>query len=209
METISVGRCKQTPWSEFQRFVEADLRTPTGVSANMVPKLDAETLELIGLLLPNFDPVVQAVESPLSRRESLGRLDLPPALGADYFFQVWLYGDVERQISARPTNAGDDSNYFWHRPFDELVEQPGSREELIDAFCDVLKTLLTRRTRVVQRKSWLFWHFRCEYSEGNAWKLVYRHFAFRGGKFKPPSISGRRRVYQSDAIALDLSGPEH
>jgi hypothetical protein len=174
----------------------------------MVPKLDAETSGLIGLLLPNFNPVVQAVESPLSRKESFGRLDLPPALGADYFFQVWLYGDVERQISARPTNVGGNSSYFWHRPFDELVEQPGSREDLINAFCTVLKKLLTHRTRIVQRKGWLFWHFRCEYYEGDAWKLIYRHSAFRGGA-KPPQISGSRRVYQSDAIALGLDRPKH
>ena len=169
----------------------------------MVPKLDAETLGLIGLLLPNFNPVVQSVEPPLSRKESFGRLDLPTALGGDYFFQIGLHGDVERQISARPTNIGrDDSCYFWYRPFDELVEQPGSREDLINAFSNMLKTLLTHKTRIVQRKGWLFWHFRCEYYEGDAWKMIYRHSAFRGGGFKPPQISGNRRVYQSNAIAV-------
>ena len=167
----------------------------------MVPKLDDQTLGLIHSHLPNFTPVIQAVKSS-SRRENFGRLDLPAARGADYFFQVWLYEDMERQITAKLTADVDgDNKYFWHRPFDELVEQPGSREDLINAFCETLEKLLTRKTRIVQRKGWLFWHFRCECWEGETWNLIYRHFAFRGGKFKVPQIGGRRRVYQSDPVA--------
>jgi len=168
-----------------------------------IPKLDDKTLGLISSLLPDFDPVIQVVESSLGGGKSFGRLDLPLARDADYFFEVWLYGDMERQISARLTqDVSDNSKYFWYRPFDELVEQPGSREDLISSFCDVLKTLLTFRTRIVQRKGWLFWHFRCEYCEADTWRAVYCHSAFRGGKFKAPQISGSKRVYQSDAIAL-------
>lgn len=168
-----------------------------------LPKLDDKTLGLISRLLPDFDPIIQVVEPSLGGGKSFGRLDLPLARSADYFFQIWLYGDMERQISAKLTqDISGDGRYFWYRPFDELVEQPGSREHLISSFCDVLKTLLTFRTRIVQRKGWLFWHFRCEYCEADTWRVVYRHSAFRGGKFKVPQIKGSKRVYHSDAIAL-------
>jgi hypothetical protein len=166
----------------------------------MIPKIDDKTLGLLSLLLGDFNPAIQAVESSEGGAGNIGRFDLPLARDADYFFRIWFYGDSERQISARLIQSQSDDTYFWHRPF-ELAEFRGSGEYLINAFCEELKILLTSKTRIVQRNGWLFWHFRCEYCAGEEWKVIYRDSALRGSKFEPPQISGSRRVYQSEAIA--------
>jgi hypothetical protein len=73
-----------------------------------------------------------------------------------------------------------------------LARRKGSDEDLVSDFCEELEVLLTHETRIVQRKGWLFWHFRCEYRAGENWKSVCSQSAFRAGRFKPPQISGRR-----------------
>jgi hypothetical protein len=165
----------------------------------MIPQIDDKTLGLLRFLLPDFNPVIQPAGAE-GYGAHIGKLDLPPAHGADYFFRLWLYPDGERQISARLVEDSREATYFWYRPF-ELAEFRGSTEDLISVFREKLEALLTHETRIIQRKGWLSWHFRCEYRASGNWKCLYRHSALRGG-FKPPQIRGRRRIYSSAALTV-------
>ena len=166
----------------------------------MPPRIDAKTLSLLSGLLGDCNPVIHHEELKADIREKIGRLDLPIAPGAEYFFRLWFYEGGEREITAHLIQHRSDDTYFWYRPF-EMGEFKGSEDDLVSEFCKELEVLLTHETRVVQRKGWLFWHFRCEYRTGEKWRNVYRHSAFRGGRFKLPHIKGRRRVYHSAPIA--------
>ena len=165
----------------------------------MIPQIDDKTLGLLSLLLPDFNPAVLPAGAE-GEGAHTGPLDLPPAHGADFFFRLWLYADGERHISAKLVEDSRDATYFWHRPF-ELAEFRGSEEGLLSAFREELAALLIHETRIIQRKGWLSWHFRCEYRASGNWKCLYRHSALRGG-FKPPQIRGRRRVYSSAALTV-------
>lgn len=166
----------------------------------MISTIDNKALVLLKLLLPDFNPVIQPVKSSEDNGVEIGKVDLPLGAGADYFFQLWSYGDCERQICARRVNSRSDDEYFWYRPL-EMGEFAGSSQDLSDTFCEELEALLAHQTRIVQRKGWLFWHIRCEYYAGNAWKCISGQSAFRGGRFKPPQISGTVQTYQSGPIA--------
>ena len=166
----------------------------------MPPRIDDKTLALLNRLLGDYGPVFHTLEQQGNSRENISRLDLPTAPGAEYSFRLWFYEDGERQIGAQLIEPPSDETYFWYRPL-ELAEFRGSEDDLVSKFCQVLEALLTHETRIVQRKGWFFWHFRCEYRAGDEWKSVYSHSAFRGGGFKPPHIKGRRRVYHSAPIA--------
>jgi hypothetical protein len=163
----------------------------------MIPQIDDRTRRLLSFLLPDFNSVLQPVEGSKVAGPNIGRLDLPPAHGADYFFRLWFSSD-ERQISAKLIENSDDTKYFWYRPF-ELAGFRDSMDDLVRTFCEDLEALTTHETRIIQRKGWLFWHFRCEYCISGNWKYLYRHSALRG-VFKPPQIKGRRRVYGSAAL---------
>jgi len=126
------------------------------------PKIDAKTLALLNRLLGDRNPVILPSETQSDIRENMARLDLPTAPGAEYFFRLWFYEGGERQISARLIQHFGDETYFWYRPL-EMTEFRGSEDDLVSEFCEELETLLTHETRIVQRKGWLFWHFRCEY----------------------------------------------
>jgi hypothetical protein len=166
----------------------------------MIPQVDDRTLRLLNLHLPDFNPVIQPVEGLKVTGPHICRLDLPPAHGADYFFRLWFSPDGERQIGAKLVEDSDDASYFWYRPF-ELAEFRDSNEDLVNTFCEKLEALITHETRIIQRKGWLCWHFRCDYRASENWKCLYRHSALRGG-FKPPQIRGRRRVYSSAALTV-------
>jgi hypothetical protein len=166
----------------------------------MIPQIDDKTLRLLNLLLPDFNPVIQPVEGSKVTGPHTCRLELPPAHGADYFFCLWFYPDGERQIGAKLVEVSDDARYFWYRPF-ELAEFRDSNEDLVNVFCEQLDALITHETRIIQRKGWLFWHFRCDYRASGNWKCLYRHSALRGG-FKPAPIKGRKRVYGSPALTV-------
>ena len=103
-------------------------------------------------------------------RGIIARLDLPTPPDAEYFFRLWFYEGGERQIGARLIQDRSDDTYFWYRPL-EMAEFRGSEDDLVSEFCEELKALLTHETRIVQRKGWLFWHFRCEYREGYSRRL--------------------------------------
>jgi hypothetical protein len=166
----------------------------------MIPQVDDRTLRLLSLLLPDFNPVEGAKFTGLH----LWRIDLPPADGADYFFRLWFYSDGERQIGAQLVEDSDDARYFWYRPF-ESAEFRESNVDLVNAFCKELEALITHETRIIQRKGWLFWHFRCDYRASENWKCLYKHAAFRGGGFKPLEARVRKRVYGSAALIVKNS----
>jgi hypothetical protein len=168
----------------------------------MPPTIDAKTSSLLIRLLGDCNPVIRHEEPNGDIREKIARLDLPTALGAEYFFRLWFYEGGERQISAHLIQRPSDDTYFWYRPL-EMGEFNGSEDNLVSEFCAELEALLTHETRIVQRKGWLFWHFRCEYRAEEKWKSVCSHSAFRGGRFKPPRIKGRRRIYHSAPIASE------
>ena len=165
----------------------------------MPPEVDAKTSSLLNRLLGDRNPLIHPEEPTGDIREKIARLDLPAAPNAEYFFRLWFYEDGERQISAHLIQHRSDDTYFWYRPL-EMGEFKSSEDDLVSEFCEELENLLTHETRIVQRKGWLFWHFRCEYRTEEKWKSVCSHSAFRGGRFKPPQIRGRKRVYHSAPI---------
>jgi hypothetical protein len=170
------------------------------LSESMPPKIDEKTLVLLNHLLGESNPITHPVQPQTDLRENIFRLDLPAAPGAEYFFRLWFYEGGERQISAQLIQDRSDDTYFWYRPL-EMGEFGGREDDLLNEFCEQLEVLLTHETRIVQRKGWIFWHFRCEYRAGEEWKSVCSNSAFRGGRFKPPQIKGRKRVYHSASIA--------
>jgi hypothetical protein len=170
------------------------------LSESMPPKIDDKTLALLNRLLGESNPIIHPVKPQGDFREEIVRLDLPAAPGAEYFFRLWFYEGGERQISAQLIQDRCDDTYFWYRPL-EMAEFGGSEDDLVSEFCEELEALLTHETRIVQQKGWLFWDFRCEYRAGEMWKSIYSPSAFRGGRFRPPKIKGRKRVYRSAPIA--------
>jgi hypothetical protein len=170
-------------------------------SESMPPTIDPKTSSLLSRLIGDCNLLIHQEEPTGDIRGKIARLDLPLATGAEYFFRLWFYEGGERQISARLIQQRSDDTYFWYRPF-EMGELNGSEDDLVSEFCEELEALLTHETRVVQRKGWLFWHFRCEYCTGEKWKSIYSYAAFRGGGFKVPQIKGRKRVYHSAPVAI-------
>jgi hypothetical protein len=162
-------------------------------------ELDDKTLGVLNRVFGDYNPMTHFVKPQGDSRKNIWRLDLPSAPGAEYFFSLWFFESGERQISAQLLDHGMDGTYFWYRPL-EVAEFRGSENDLVSKFCEELEALLTHETRIVQRKGWLVWHFHCEYRKGEEWKDVYGHSAFRGGRFKPPHIKGRIRIYHSAPI---------
>lgn len=169
----------------------------------MAPRIDDNTVALINRLLANRSPFDQSSVPQGKFREGVARVDLPAAPGAEYFFKLWFLENGERHISAQLIERANAANYFWYRPFD-LAEFRGCESDLAAEFCEQLELVLTHATRIIQRRGWLFWRFRCQYSDGQKWTNISSHMALRGGRFRPPNIDGSIRIYRSDAIALAL-----
>jgi hypothetical protein len=170
----------------------------------MLPRIGDKTAALLRDLLPGFNPTIEAAYPLRHSGESIAKLNLPTASGAEYSFTLWFDESGERQISAKLKQYKNDRPYFWYRPF-ELAEFRNNVEKLEAKFCDELGILLTHETRIIQRKGWLFWSFRCEYHEGENWKGVYGHMALRW--FKPPQIIGKSRVYRSAPVSSAVKRP--
>jgi hypothetical protein len=161
---------------------------------------DAKISSLLKRILGDGNVDIHPDEAKDDIGERFAKLDLPSAPGAEYFFRVWFHEDSELQISAHLIQHRSDDTYFWYRSF-EMAEFNGSQDDLVTEFCEELEALLTHETRIVQRKGWLFSHFRCDYRTGEKWKSVCSQSAFRGGKFKTPKIMGRKQIYHSAALA--------
>jgi hypothetical protein len=162
--------------------------------------IDAKSSSLLNRILGDDHPAIHPQEAKGNTGEKTIRLDLPTAPGAEYFFRLWFYEGGERQISAHLIQHRNDDIYFWYRSF-EMGEFNGSENDLVSEFSEELENLLTHETRIVQRKGWLFWHFRCEYRALRKWKSVCSHSAVRGGRYKPPKIKGREQIYHAAPVA--------
>lgn len=169
------------------------------VNEHTLHKIDDQTLLLLNRLVGDASQLVPCVETRDEFHDVITKVDLPIALGGEYFFRLWFYKDGERQISAHLVPRCSNDTYFWYQPF-EMNEFKDSEHGVVIEFCKELEVLLTHETRIIQRKGWLSWHFDCEYHAGEEWKSLYRHSALRSGGFRPPEIEGRRRVYHSAPI---------
>jgi hypothetical protein len=166
----------------------------------MAPQIDDTTVALLNRLLVGRSPFDHSRDPQGEFREGITRVDLPAADDAEYFFRLAFHETGERYISAHLIERPNAANYFWYRPF-ELAEFRGSGADLAAEFCKEMELVLTHATRIVQRKGWLFWRFRCEYRNGQKWTNISSQMAFRGGRFSPPHIDGTMRIYCSAAIA--------
>ncbi|MGA8537883.1 MAG: hypothetical protein WB566_00200 [Terriglobales bacterium] len=145
-------------------------------------------------LLPDF--VVQPVSQGDGRIRST-RIELPAAVDAEYFFELWIL--PERQIGARLIEAGEDCNYFWYVPFED-ADYSGSTEMLDKHFCETVEKLLTHNTRIIYRSGWLSWQFRCDYEAQGGWKKVSYNSTLKLAGWKVPRLAGKSRIYRSPAL---------
>jgi hypothetical protein len=164
--------------------------------------IDVAVVKLLRRFLPGFEPLAQ-VDSMTGAISSLSSIDLPVADGADYYFQ--LVFSPELQVHAKLLNNTTAKMYFWYMPFEDAAFKY-SVEKQDAAFLETVENLLTNQTRIVQKKGWLFWHFRCEYELGGAWKNLGGTSCLRFSNFSVPGITGRRQIYRSLPIAKQLSG---
>jgi hypothetical protein len=95
---------------------------------------------LLNRLLGDASQLVLFVEIHDGSHEVINKVDLPIALGGDYFFRLWFYEDGERQISAHLLPPCSEDTYFWHRPF-ERNEFRDSEHGLVIEFCKELGNL--------------------------------------------------------------------
>jgi hypothetical protein len=144
------------------------------------------------------DVAIQPIIEQTGRIRST-KIALPPATGADYFFQ--LYTEPEMQIYAQLTAQNSGVHHFWYRPF-ESAEFRDSMEALEAAFCETLEKLLTHETRIIQKNGWLIWHFKCEYKTAGLWTRIPGVSYLKFGRWKTPKIVGKIRIYQSPALVL-------
>jgi hypothetical protein len=130
------------------------------------------------------------------QRESWGeRLELPVAKGGEYGFVLYEYKDsAERQVAARRLGASDEE-YFWYAALEY-----GEAHVITEQYRELVTLVLTRPTRIIQRKGLVFWHFRCEALTDGKWKRVSGNSVLKGAG-KVPMIAGRRQVYASPALA--------
>jgi hypothetical protein len=151
-------------------------------------------IETLSRLLPDF--VVQ----PVSHGDGLTRstrIDLPAAVDAEYFFELWIR--PEAQIGARLIEGGADCNYFWYLPFEE-ADYSRSMEILDRHFCETVEKLLTHNTRIIYRSGWLSWQFRCDYEAQGRWKKVSYNSTLKLAGWKVPKLAGKSRIYRSPAL---------
>jgi len=163
--------------------------------------LDERTLAALHRLLPNFafEPVLAPV-SGLS--EPSVTIQLPVPAGAEYSFSLTV--QPEKQIHARLVNTEPETEYFWYMPFEDAEFK--NSIELDRAFVETLDVIVSNETRIVQKHGLLMESFRCEYNTGSGWNRIYGMSALRPGGFKPPRITGAKRVYHSPPLVSACSG---
>jgi hypothetical protein len=177
------------------------------LSMDLGTYVDEPTITALQRLLPGvaFKPIL----TPLRWRSGLSlipdedfivHVNLPAAPGAEYSFE--LYVRPEKQIHAKLINADLWGLYFWSMRFEEAAFN-NSLEKLDAAFIETLELLISRETRIVQRRSFFRDSFRCEYKGASGWQRLYEACGLRMGGFgfKVPRIAGRERIYRSPALA--------
>jgi hypothetical protein len=164
--------------------------------------VDEPTLAALQRLLPDapFQPILMPLSGSADRSVSV---KLPVPADAEYGFT--LYFQPERQIAATLLVA-DAADYFWYMPFEDAAFH-NSVQELDAAFIKTVEHLVCHETRIIQKRGLLNHSFRCDYKSASGWKRVYWHSALRLGRFHPPLIAGRKRVYMSPAIVGQEKSP--
>ena len=151
-----------------------------------------------------IDRTLQLVREVTGRPESFEQVEsdwsvlrLPPTPNADYGIEIYMYADGEPQICAQLVGAPSDL-HFWCHPFE--IYDFGSEQERDDGFLEAVRLLLTKRSRIRQKKGLLCCDFICEVDEGGSWRRLgpgTSAVTFTGIRLPP----GRRRVYHSSPLA--------
>jgi len=136
---------------------------------------------------------------------------LPNVSGADYSFELWIYGPSSGGSGGRHIGAilpGRPSNEsFWGCPFEpdsffrtRSTTWAEAREHLADKFDEMVLHLIRLPTRIIQRRGLVNWKFAFEVQmPSGAWVRQDTCYMFRLGCRVPP-VEGREKVYSSPAI---------
>ena len=138
----------------------------------------------------------------LDHQEEFSCIHLPPAAGADYRFVLYIHADGEPQIAAVVAD-GDPDSYFWSWPFEE--PEFATHAERERDFLSAVRRLVTGRSRIRQKRGWLFTHFRCELEANGTWSRVGPSQAGLRSSFKPPPTSTKVAFYESAPLIPNLS----
>ncbi|HYZ89887.1 MAG TPA: hypothetical protein VE620_11370 [Myxococcales bacterium] len=139
---------------------------------------------------------------------------LPKPAGADYAFELWIYGPDSGGSGGRHIGATlpgrSDTETFWGCPFEpesffrtRKTTWTEARERLADAFDEMVRDIVRLPTRIIQSRGLLHWRFTLQVETlPGSWKSVCSSILLRLG-FRVAPIQGRMRVYASPAIAAN------
>lgn len=96
---------------------------------------------------------------------------LVPSQASTFAFHVYIYSDGEPQIVAAPASVADAGEHIWSRPFEE-ADFSGEEARAV-AFIEVLRSILTHRTRLVWHRGRLAARVRCEKWINERWEAVW------------------------------------
>jgi hypothetical protein len=132
------------------------------------------------------------------------RVGLPAAPEAEYRFEFWAVVEtLVYAIRATPQPPVEGGNYFWSM-YGESYDFR-SEEDYVEGICDFAVRLLTRPSRIVQRKRRRHWHFQCDILEDGRW-VHLAWDSYRIGRLTPPPIFGSEHVYHAPALYPQYAG---
>lgn len=114
---------------------------------------------------------------------------------SDYDIDFYLYGGEFSECDIQASLRSKQDAFFWHMPFESYgYETP---MDLIKAAQNAMITLLTKTTRIVQKKKLLLWNFVCEYTNDNTtWETLYAMGYLRlNPQYKVPNIKTKKKIY--------------
>ena len=122
--------------------------------------------------------------------------------GSAYSFRLGSSTDSQAELRAYPHPHADGVDLFWHMVmFRESYPTDG---RFVEAAADMVANVLTRPTRIIQRKALLGWRFRCELYAGGQWSRLHE-FVTWDRCCHPPSIVGREAIYTSKPVVKGSS----
>jgi hypothetical protein len=131
-------------------------------------------------------------------------VDLPAAPEAEYRFELWaIVETLVFAIKATPQPPVEGSDYFWSM-YGESYDFR-SEDDYVEGICDFAIRLLTRPSRIVQRKRRRHWEFQCDIREDGRW-VHLGWDSWRIGRAIPPPISGSEHVYHAPALYPQYAG---
>ncbi len=71
------------------------------------------------------------------------------------------------------------------------------------AFIDTVELIMCHSARIEQKRGLLFNHFKCEYESATGWIRISGNSGLRW--MRAPKIAGRRHIYQSPQLVLNVS----